>query len=65
MELYAYSFEWGPGRDCLEFEYDKFKAVNPAFTTYRTLENGTVNPIAGNAVPVGSEPILLVANKKH
>ena len=41
------------------------KTVDSAFTTYRTLENGTVNPIAGNAVPVGSEPILLVANKKH
>jgi hypothetical protein len=41
------------------------KAVNSAFTTYRTLENGIVNPIPGNTVPVGSEPILLIANRKH
>ncbi len=41
------------------------KAVNSAFTTYRTLENGIVNPIAGNTVPVGSEPILLTASRKH
>ena len=41
------------------------KAVDPAFTTYRTLDNGIVNAIAGNSVAVSSEPILLVANKKH
>lgn len=41
------------------------KVVDPAFTTYRTLDNGIVNAIAANSVAVSSEPILLVANKKH
>jgi hypothetical protein len=38
-------------------------AVSPAFTAYRTLDSGTVNPIVANTVSIGSEPVLLVANK--
>jgi hypothetical protein len=40
-------------------------ATGSTFTVYRTLQNGAVNPIVASAVSVGSEPILLVANRKH
>lgn len=40
-------------------------ATSPAFTMYRTLDNGAVNPIGANKVSVGAEPILLVATKKQ
>jgi HYDIN/CFA65/VesB family protein/cellulase (glycosyl hydrolase family 5)/Big-like domain-containing protein len=37
----------------------KSLTVSLAFTSYQTLDNGTVSPILGNTVTIGNKPILL------